>query len=66
MSKERQFRELYKKVAGLDEKDVDFMMNVKEYDKEKNTWFSAMFSRTLIPFYSALIAVTLIVMFAIF
>ena len=66
LSKERQFRELYKKVAGLNEKDVDFMMNVKEYDKERNTWFRAIFSSPLIPFYSALIAVTLIVMFAIF
>ena len=66
LSRERQFRELYKKVAGLEEKDVDFMMNIKEYDKGKNTWLSSIFSRTLIPFYFAMIGVTLIVMFVIF
>ena len=66
LSRERQFRELYKKVAGLEEKDVDFMMNIKEYDKGKSTWLSSIFSRTLIPFYFAMIGVTLIVMFVIF
>jgi len=66
LSKERQFRELYKKVAGLEEKNVDFIMNVKEYDKERNTWVRTIFSSTLIPFYITLIAVTLIVTFAIF
>lgn len=66
LGKERQFRELYKKVAGMKEQDIDFLMNIKEYDKDKNTWLSSIFSSTLIPFYGALIAVTVIVMFVIF
>ena len=64
LSKERQFRELYKKVAGIKEEDIDFLMNIKEYDKDKNTWLRSMFSSTLIPFYGSLIVVvTLIKMF---
>jgi len=66
LSKERQFRELYKKVAGIKEDDIDFLMNIKEYYKDKNTWLRSMFSSTLIPFYGSLIVVTLIVMFVIF
>jgi len=66
LSKERQFRKLYKKVAALEEKDVDFIMSIKEYDKGRNTWVRTIFSSTLIPFYITLITVTLIVTFAIF
>jgi len=65
LSKERQFRELYKKVAGLKEEDIDFLMNIEEYDKDKNTWFKSTFSSTLVPFYGLFIIVMLIVMFAI-
>jgi len=65
LSKERQFRELYEKVAGIKEEDIDFLMNIKEYDKDRNTWLRSMFSSTLIPFYSLFIVVTLIVMFVI-
>jgi len=66
LSKERQFRELYKKVAGMKEQDIDFLMNIKEYNLGRNRWVRAIFSITLIPFYVTLIAVTLIVMLAIF
>ncbi len=66
LSKERQFRELYRKVAGIEEHNINFLMNIKEYDKNKNTWFRSILSSTLIPFYGSLIAVTLIVMFVIF
>jgi hypothetical protein len=65
LSKERQFRELYKKVAGTNEKDIDYLMNIVEYYKGRNTWLRASFSSTLLPFYGSLLAVTLIVMFVI-
>lgn len=66
LSKERQFRELYKKVAGTNEKDIDFLMNISEYNEGKNTWLRASFSTTIFPFYGSLLAVTLILMFTIF
>ena len=66
LSKERQFRELYEKVASMNEQDIDFLMNVGEYNKDRNTCFRAIFSHILLPFYCVLFVVTLLVMFVIF
>ena len=66
LSKERQFRDLYKRITSLDELNINFLMETDEYNQGKNTWCSSLISTTIWPFYGALIIVTLIVMFVIF
>ena len=61
LSQERQYRGLYAHVAQLTAAQIDFNMNAQAYAIGKNRWAPAVFSRTLIVFYSALIAVTLLV-----
>jgi hypothetical protein len=58
ISKERQFRALYNKVAQTEE--VDFMMNISEFEKDNMTWICGVFSKTLIPFYGILTLIILI------
>ena len=58
ISKERQFRALYNKVAQTQE--VDFMMNISEFEKDNMTWICGVFSKTLIPFYGILTLIILI------
>ena len=65
LSKERQYRELYKHVSSLDESSIDFSMSTAKYNRGRNTWMCSIFSKTLIPFYSTLFIVTLVVMFLI-
>jgi hypothetical protein len=66
LSKERQFRELYIKVAGMNEKDIDFLMDTSQYKGGRNTWIRSIFSITILPFYGSLLIVTLVLMFMIF
>lgn len=66
LSKERQFRDLYKRITSLDELNINFLMETGEYNQGRNTWCSSLISTTIWPFYGALIIVTLIVMFVIF
>jgi hypothetical protein len=65
LSQERQYRGLYTHVAKLPKTRIDFNMNARAYATGKNRWAPAMFSRTLLIFYAALIAVTLLVTFLI-
>lgn len=65
ISKEKQYRDLYEVIALKDEKNIDFIMNTKEFDKGSRTWLRGIFSKTLIPFYGISIATTLLVMFLI-
>ena len=58
ISKERQFRALYNKVAQTQE--VDFMMNISEFEKDNMNWICGVFSKTLIPFYGILTLIILI------
>ncbi|WP_231372765.1 hypothetical protein [Aureivirga sp. CE67] len=60
LSKERQYRGLYKTVAKK-KNDIDFNMNVSEYNKEKNTWISSIFSETFRVFFGLLIIITSII-----
>ena len=62
LSQERSFRALYNHVRKLDEKQIDFSMDVSEYQKDdKNRWLRSMFSTTLLFFYLPLIALMLLV-----
>ncbi|MBP8114664.1 MAG: hypothetical protein KAY50_04850 [Chitinophagaceae bacterium] len=65
ISQERQFRDLYNRVTEIDEANIDFKMDASEFDKGNRTWFSGVFSKTLIPFYGISILTTLVVMFLI-
>ena len=66
LSQERLFRALYDHVRGLDEKEINFSMNTDEYKKDKkNSWICAMFSNTLLFFYSPLVGVVLLVTYLI-
>lgn len=58
LSQERQYRSLYKHVAGLSPSVVDFDMNAKRFATAKNCWRASVFSRTLLLFYAVLVVVT--------
>ena len=55
LAMERRFRSLYDHVRQLTEEDVDFSMNTEPYKIDsRNHWVSALFSRTLFPYYITL------------
>jgi len=55
LSLERKFRGLYDKVRKLSEDEIDFSMNIGEFNTHADkTLFSAMFSHTLLGFYAVL------------
>lgn len=60
---ERLYRALYNKVRLLNEKDIDFSMKAtkKEFNSEKNRFFSCLLSKTEIWFYLPLALVCTIV-----
>lgn len=63
---ERLFRELYKKIAIIEnEKQIDYQMEVKQFNKGINTWRKSMFSITLKMFYIPLLFVMALVAFGI-
>lgn len=62
LSQERLFRALYNHVRKLEEKEIDFSMDTREYKEEKkNTWVFAMFSSTLLVFYLPLAGIALLI-----
>lgn len=67
LSQERKFRALYNRVRKLDEKEIDFSMDINGYKKDKNgdenSWICSIFSSTLLIFYLSLIVVMLIVIY---
>ena len=66
LSQERRFRALYDRVRKLQESEIDFSMDASSFAGEtRNTWLGAMFSRTLLIYYGALITTMLAVMFMI-
>lgn len=65
LSKERQYRDLYKHVSALEESKIDFSMNTEKFNAGRNTWLNSIFSRTLITFYGTFAVFTLILMFVI-
>lgn len=66
LSQERLFRVLYDHVRKLDEKEIDFSMDIREYKKDKkNSWLFSMFSTTLIFFYLPLVVIMLVITYLI-
>lgn len=65
LSQERQYRGLYNQIKSKVEEEIDFDMNAKPFNKNKNRWIPSVFSTTLNLFYGALLIITLIVMFVI-
>jgi len=62
LSQERLFRALYNHVRKLDEKEIDFSMDVREYRKDKqNSWRCSMFSVTLLFFYLPILLTMLLI-----
>ncbi|MCI3203857.1 hypothetical protein DBA20_02635 [Pandoraea capi] len=58
LSRERRFRALYEDVRTRDEASIDFSMDTEPYRSgRRNSWLSAIFSRTLIVYYVGLGAI---------
>jgi hypothetical protein len=63
LSQERRFRALYDHVRNLEDQHIDFSMDTSPYQQPfRNTWIGAMFSRTLLIYYGALVTTMVIVM----
>ena len=64
---ERLFRAVYNAVRKKDEKEIDFEMNPMDFVGGRNTWFSTIFSKTIVLFYlSLMITMTFVAMYLIF
>ncbi len=63
LSQGRQYRSLYDEVRARAE--VDFSMDASAYNRGRNTWLEAAFSKTLLAFYPVVVAITLVVAFII-
>lgn len=66
LSMERRFRSLYEHVRMLKEEQVDFSMSIEAYKSDpRNTWISAVTSRTLLTYYVGLALVMIVLAIAI-
>lgn len=66
LSMERRFRALYEHVRKLREEDIDFSMSIECYKGDpRNSWFSAVRSRTLLTYYVGLALVMIVLAIAI-
>ena len=66
LSQERSYRDLYNHVRKLKEEEVDFSMDISEYQKfKKNTLIYSMFSLTLLFFYLPLVGAAIYILFQI-
>lgn len=54
LRQERLFRKLYDHVRCLDDKDIDFSMNIQIVDSQVASWLRVAFSKTLLIFHGAL------------
>jgi hypothetical protein len=52
---ERLFRSVYNEIINKEEDKIDFFMNPQDYTGGNRTWFRAIFSKTLMIFYGAVI-----------
>ena len=59
---EKKFRILYDRVRKLDESAIDFSMDTQTVTAETGGWWSATWSKTLIPFHGVLIVAIVVVM----
>ena len=67
LAQERIFRHLYNGIRKLEEKEIDFAMNVKKYEKRAfpKEWIGSTFSLTLDLFYGVLATILLVILFLI-
>ncbi len=66
LSQERSYRDLYNHVRKLKEEEIDFSMDIGEYQKfKKNTLIYSMFSSTLLIFYLPLVGAAVYILFQI-
>ena len=64
LSQERSYRDLYNHVRKLKEEEIDFSMDISEYQKlKKNTLIFAMFSATLLVFYLPLVGIAFFIIY---
>ena len=64
LSQERLFRDLYNHIRKLNEKEIDFSMDVSNFKKyKKNTLIYAMLSSTLLTFYFPLIIIVVFILY---
>lgn len=64
LSQERKFRALYDYVRKLDESQIDFSMDTRNFSSDtRNTWLGSMWSQTLVVYYVGLALVMLGLMF---
>ncbi len=55
LAMERRFRSLYDHVRELKEEEIDFSMSIETYKSDpRNSWLSALLSRTLFTYYMGL------------
>jgi len=64
LSQERSYRDLYNYVRKLKEEEIDFSMDISEYQKyKKNSLIYSMFSLTLLIFYIPLVGAAVYILF---
>ncbi len=64
LSQERSYRDLYNDVRKLKEEEINFSMDISEYQKlKKNALIFTMFSKTLLVFYLPLVGIALFIMY---
>lgn len=64
LSQERSYRDLYNHVRKLKEEEIDFSMDISEYQKyKKNSLIYSMFSLTLLIFYIPLVGAAVYILF---
>ena len=59
---EKKFRALYDHVRNLDESAIDFSMDTTTVATKAGDWWSATWSKTLVPFHGVLIFAIVVVM----
>jgi hypothetical protein len=64
LSQERRFRALYDHVRTLPEEKIDFSMDTRPFQDE-HTWLDAMYSKTLVVYYGALVLIMFAIMWII-
>ena len=65
LSMERRFRSLYEHVRQLKEEEIDFSMDTEPYKRDpRNQLTSALFSRTLLPYYGTLALLMILLWFS--
>lgn len=65
LSLERQYRGLYNHVRQLSEDDIDFNLDARSFNINKDKWIPCVLSKTVVLFYESLILIVIFVMFLI-